>query len=371
MTNTGSTGEIKPGAGGQVKPPRPRRKLYLFIGAIALLILLCLVLIAFIDRPIWPPAAPTATITNTPSPTTTGIPTNTITSTPTPTSTLRPSSTPIPTPEKTIELSVLNAAEDAVWRVGDNEGDLFPGALLSLSETNPLNIFTEQNGASLLLSETADLYIDGQTRIEFQVADSDQGDEPLLEIILADGLLLLQTNDQPFAIKNPYGSTALITTGIVGVSNTLDPFRFEVHCLVGNCQIFGDLAGDQTLSPGEYSFVGGSGKPASPVPAQYEKFVHLSELVALPTATPSSTATNTPAPTPTPTFVPLPAITPTASITPVIDKDGDGVPDIDDLCKDWPGPADNNGCPITGGGGNNDEPYPPEEKPTKVPPAYP
>lgn len=36
---------------------------------------------------------------------------------------------------------------------------------------------------------------------------------------------------------------------------------------------------------------------------------------------------------------------------PPADRDGDGVPDATDQCPDDPGPATNNGCPVSGGGG--------------------
>jgi OmpA-OmpF porin, OOP family len=49
-------------------------------------------------------------------------------------------------------------------------------------------------------------------------------------------------------------------------------------------------------------------------------------------------------PVPSPTAVPVAA--PTIIVIEKTDRDGDGVPDIDDKCPDVPGPKENQGCPV-------------------------
>src|SRR5207245_10663933 len=43
--------------------------------------------------------------------------------------------------------------------------------------------------------------------------------------------------------------------------------------------------------------------------------------------------------------VPQPAVAAGPSVS-AKDTDGDGVPDVDDLCPDVPGPAEHRGCPV-------------------------
>jgi serine/threonine-protein kinase len=143
----------------------------------------------------------------------------------------------------------------------------------------------------------------------------------VLEVEVRNGRMVAATGagdapaGRPIRITNPFGASAQLEAGLMGIHGSLEPLRFAVDCLMGDgCELAGDL--DDTvlaLAAGEGGRVGSSGRPEATGRARFEMYTPLSELVPTPTATP--VPTNTPVPTATSTSTPTRALPPTAAIT--------------------------------------------------------
>ena len=189
---------------------------------------------------------------------------------------------------------------------------------------------------------------------------------------MANETLVVSSASAPFEVKNSFGAAGRLSgsgPGLMGIVYVSEPYLFEVHCLIGNCEVVGDIGGQLTLAAGEMGRVGASGLPGDPSPAQVEPFLGLSG--AVPTPTPTMTLSPTPLPTETTTPIPVPiepqgeaptaptggstvpadpATTESPAGTDPFDPDGDGVPHNPangqfDLCQDAPGNAATCGCP--------------------------
>ncbi|MEM7803266.1 MAG: hypothetical protein AAF633_29010, partial [Chloroflexota bacterium] len=190
--------------------------------------------------------------------------------------------------------------------------------------------------------------------------------ENLIHLPSEAGEMLLSIEDGIFEIQNPYGGSGYLEPlsgkGLMGIVYKHDPYSFEVHCLIGKCEVAGDVDGVRSLTAGEMSHVGSRGIPGEPDVADFGRFAALSDEVPTLTPTPSATATSTPTPTHTPTA--LATSTPTVGGTPdpesdlegtlpaiaPFDPDGDGVlhdpeRNLYDLCQDEIGSAGTCGCP--------------------------
>jgi hypothetical protein len=157
----------------------------------------------------------------------------------------------------------------------------------------------------------------------------DEEGSDALEVEVRNGRLVAATgtddaaDGRPIRITNPFGASAHLEAGLMGIHGSLEPLRFAVDCLAGDgCDLAGDL--DDTvlaLAAGEAGRVGSSGRPETAGRARFEVYAPLSDLVATPTATPEPTDTPVPTATftTTPTRAPLPTAvstdTPVASTT--------------------------------------------------------
>ena len=178
----------------------------------------------------------------------------------------------------------------------------------------------------------------------------------------------------PVIIRNVFNDEVrLDQNGIVGVALEEATSNLAAHCFAGFCVLANGVGtSSEQLIAGEMSFIGGSGNVQEPTnQIDYETFNAIArDVVLLPTATPTPEITATPLPTetatplPTRKSTPIPTETPTIATTATpIDTDGDGIPDIDDLCKEYPGPPEFDGCPPPHGG--DDNPDAPAPAPTK------
>jgi hypothetical protein len=147
--------------------------------------------------------------------------------------------------------------------------------------------------------------------------NSDEG-EDILQVEVRNGRLVAATGagetppGRPILITNPFGASAHLDAGLMGIHSSLEPLRFTVDCLTGDgCHVAGDLD-DMVLAlaAGEAGRVGSSGRSETTGRARFEIYAPLSALVPTPTASP--VPTNTPMPmatfTSTPTRVPLPTL---------------------------------------------------------------
>ena len=218
-----------------------------------------------------------------------------------------------------VTLEIAGGAGSAVWNSGNSATKLAGMEQLEILVNGQSSTIQSNDGLlQLRFPNETELYLAKNTTIELHTKDE-------LEIVLQQGKLLLQT-EQRFTIVNQYGATASSTNGLLGITFSQTPFRFDVDCLIGSCLITGDLQGEQKLLATQHSYVGGNGRPSFPNPARYEQYVSLSPLVPtqtptniptqtmLPTKTPtkrpSSTPINTTTPEPTHTNTPVPTMTP-------------------------------------------------------------
>lgn len=242
----------------------------------------------------------------------------------------------LPDSNQSITLRVPQSAPDATWQPEEMAVPIPATGQLDVPLNGRVVSFHSGSGImQLLLPNDSLLYLAPQTSVDLVAIEEWQ-------LILKQGQLLIHSNGVA-KISNEFGAFASVRDGLLGVIFNKDPFRFDADCLQSLCTLTGDLQGEQPLSPGQYSYVGGSGSPAAPQPARYELYAFLTDIVptpkatATPTNTPTATATNrpataterpsatprqiivsptTPTPTDTPTIARTPA--PTASRTPVI-----------------------------------------------------
>jgi hypothetical protein len=137
-------------------------------------------------------------------------------------------------------------------------------------------------------------------------------------------LVFHAATDAPVYLGNRLGSWVLVREpgALAGVvSQVGQSLEFTAHCLVGNCELKGDLHDTPIrLTAGEAGRVGGSGVPEMMGPADYGRFASLAEVVPTPTAAPSPTATTPPTATrrPTATREPPTATRPLGIIRPPV-----------------------------------------------------
>lgn len=204
-----------------------------------------------------------------------------------------------------VTLEIVGDTDSAVWNSGESATKLADMDQLEISVNGQSGTIQSNDGPlQLRFPNGADIYLAKNTTIELLTKDE-------LEIVLQQGKLLLQT-EQPFTVVNQYGAAASSTNGLLGVTFSQNPFRFDVDCLKGSCLITGDLQGERKLLATQHSYVGGTGRPSFPNTARYEQYANLSALV--PTPTPTKMPTQTMAPTQTPTK--RPSSTPTKTATP-------------------------------------------------------
>jgi serine/threonine protein kinase len=216
------------------------------------------------------------------------------------------------TPTIFASLTVLSAAQDAVWRFKGEEKPLPANGVLQLSQANePMTLLSASGLMELGLPNGAKLYVNKRSEIEFNwlVGRSE------ITLILHRGELVGSAINSRLLISNPFGATAETTGGVLGVAQTQEPFRFDVDCLHGSCRIKGDLEGEQILRAGQYSHVGGSGRPVEPAPARYELYASLPAGVPTVTGTIEPTAVLEPTGAPEPTQTPQPIPTATSTLT--------------------------------------------------------
>lgn len=351
-----ATKEIVAGAGG-VAEVAERSKSRIIWAIVAMLLLGVVGLLAWgalnnggktaVSAGTEPTALPIATATERPTATPTSLPR-------TEQPTLVATAQPLPTLVQGLALTVVEEGEGARWRTNDSESILGARRRLVLTAA-PLTLLGGETFSQIQLPDETQLFLPPGSEIVLTMA----ADSKAIGLLLKKGHLLVVGGAMETAVFNPFGAQAATTGGIMGVLLQPDSFRFEAHCLDGNCQLVGETEDIVHLSRGQLSWVGGNGRPHSIVAANYELFAAMGvEAVPTPTPTPSPTHTRVP-PSPTSTRRPATAV-PTATITPEPDADGDGVLGAADVCPEWPGPAENNGCPE-----QNDDA---QEEPTAQPP---
>jgi hypothetical protein len=237
---------------------------------------------------------------------------------------------PLSPASESVTLTIGDAASDAVWQAKETTVSLADIEQLDVPLDGEAGLIQSGNGLlQLTLPDETLIILAADTIVELVTTDE-------LSLLLAEGRVLIQTNGT-YTIANPFGASVSISNGLLGISFSQDPFRFDADCLIGSCVLTGDLQGERKLLATQHSYVGGSGDPSTASAVRYELYVPLSALVPTPTATsaptetatatltptnrptetatrrPSSTPTNTPANTPTP----RPANTSTPTNTPV------------------------------------------------------
>lgn len=199
-----------------------------------------------------------------------------------------------------------------------------------------------------------EIYVGQNSKIIPEPGEDENG--PVTFTLDSGGVVVRSTT--PVIVRNIFGDEVrLEQNGIVGVVVDEITENLEAHCFVGICALaHAASASSEQFNAGEKSFIGGSGNVQEPTEGvNYELFNAIAPgVVLLPTPTPTPEETATPTPTNTatprptqratvvPTKPPVPAATATSA---VIDTDGDGIPDIDDVCKEWEGPEEFQGCP--------------------------
>lgn len=219
---------------------------------------------------------------------------------------------------ESISLVIDDVAHDAVWQAGE--------ITRNLAEVEQLDVLLDgeagliQSGSGLLkftLPGETLIVLAADTTVELVTADE-------LNLLLAEGRVLIQA-ESTVTIANLFGASASISNGLMGISFTQNPFRFDVDCLTGSCLVVGDIYGEQKLLATQHSYVGGNGIPSLPDRARYDQYTSISPLVPTPTPTEMPTATSTPtqiptvrpSSTPTKTATPRPTNTSTPTATPV------------------------------------------------------
>lgn len=268
---------------------------------------------------------------------------DTVTATPTPaapvfineTGVTLETNTPAPTVAMagSYEITVLQAAAGSRWESGSAP---FPQEVVSV--VGGTSSFTSGGDdiTVLLLPNNTYLFLGMNTDVLFEAPENNAF---ILQI--GQGSLVVQSAGQTVKIQNEFKAYVQIQNGLVGVTNTENPFRFAVACFTGPCVLRGDLGGELVLESGQAGVVGSNGQPApDPDGLKVENYQFA---LVVPTVTPTATPTFTATPTETPTATstrPRPTETPTLTATPASTP------------TDTPKPPD------TGGGGGGNEPQP-------------
>lgn len=220
-------------------------------------------------------------------------------------------------------INVIALSPGSIWRNEAGEGQFDVGGVLEFSGQAPLNITTGGDKLSLALDDGTRLDIAAGSKLDIILVEAEGG--PLARVILTDGILLATTEAaEPFdetgapraagiEVANRPGARAILHSGMMGVTSSMAPLRFEADCLEGYCTLFGDLGGEVALIRGQHSVVGGNGWPSEPDAARYELFTALADFVATPTATTTTTATPTATRTPRLTRTPRSTLTPSSA----------------------------------------------------------
>ncbi|MCL4868725.1 MAG: serine/threonine protein kinase [Anaerolineae bacterium] len=299
------------GAGGEARPAARFNKGWVWIG-LAVLLLIGAVL-AVVAAAIIPSLTTSdSTPTSTPRANVTQVTRiREVTATPSPTP-----GTPVSQPlNNSYTLQVIYAQQGV--RAQDGDGQLVShikdSGQLEISSnklilTTPAEAIPHTQMAHISLPHSSHLFLGAQTTLIIQAVAGHNGAEATL-IRMEQGKLIWQGQTQ-LIVQNPYGAKALNITSsgensVMGIIYTTQPFRFELHCLVGDCLLEGDIEGGQPLLMGQSSHVGGSGKPEGIQGADYLNCSLLApEVVPTPTPTPESTPTPTKTPTLTPSATP-------------------------------------------------------------------
>lgn len=208
---------------------------------------------------------------------------------------------------ESISLVIDDVAHDAVWQAGETTKNLADVEQLDVPLDGESGLI--QSGSGLLkftLPDGSLIVMAADTAVELVTADE-------LNLFLAEGGVLIQA-ESTVTIGNLFGASASISNGLMGISFTQNPFRFDVDCLTGSCLVVGDIHGEQKLLATQHSYVGGNGIPSIPGRARYDQYTSISPLVPTPTPTPTEMPTATTTPTQTPTV--RPSSTPTNTATP-------------------------------------------------------
>lgn len=196
-----------------------------------------------------------------------------------------------------LPLILKSGGDDSTWEI-DGTAQPWPdeAEVMLPVDGSPLRVKSGNGSLTLLLPDGYVLDLESETVIAVQQSPSTE-----LHLILEEGKVVLEATDEPITVTNPFGAAATVTEGLMGVSYQQNPFRFDVHCLTGECDVRGDLEGEVQLQAGESTYVGGSGRPEAVTVAQYEAYAMLNEQIPTPTLTPLPTSTAEPTETPTAT----------------------------------------------------------------------
>lgn len=282
------------GAGGTTATTRGRRSLLIGLAVVGVLaVLFYLMLLAGDDDDVSevPSPEPTvaATISATPDETT-------------------------KTPELT-EASALSGERPSVII----DGVETPAEWQLVKGNSPVLVRSRDDSMQVRFAGGESLYLAPEGIILLALVDEEGSDA--LQVEVRNGLLVAATSaddepaGRPIRITNPFGASAQLEAGLMGIHGSLEPLRFAVDCLAGEgCDLAGDL--DDTvlaLAAGEAGRVGSSGRPEATGRARFEVYATLSDLVPTPTMTPQPS--DTPVPTATLTHTPTRAPLPTAVVT--------------------------------------------------------
>lgn len=253
-------------------------------------------------------------------------------STPVITSTALPSPpTSVPVVTASYEVTVVQAAAGSRWENGQAP---FPQEVVPIIGGTSQYTSSADNLTELFLPNYTRLFLGMNTDVLFELPEDNT-----LVLQIGQGSLVMQSISQTIKIQNEFKAYVQIQYGLVGVTNTENPFRFAVACFIGPCVLRGDLGGELVLESGQAGFVGSNGQPA-PEPNGLRVELYQFALVvptATPTITPTFTATPTAIPTvtntrprPTSTYTPTPTPTITFTPQPPPPDPGGGEPDPTD-----------------------------------------
>lgn len=195
----------------------------------------------------------------------------------------------------------------------------------------PILVRSREQAMQVLFAEGETLYLAPEAIILVALIGEEGSD--VLHVEVRNGRLVAATGvsdtltGRPILITNPFGASAQLAAGLMGIYGSLEPLRFTLDCLAGDgCDLAGDL--DDTvlkLAAGEAGRVGPNGRPETLGRARFEVYSPLSVLVPTPTSTPIPTNTSVPTATavntptrerPTPTIPDTPVAVPTDTLPP-------------------------------------------------------
>lgn len=195
----------------------------------------------------------------------------------------------------TLSLTVNTAGDGATWEMDDVRQPLRSSEQLVIPDGRKVHFYSGAAALQLRLPNGSTLSLGPDTTLDLRFGGNSPLEITLLEGSVVTGSIL----GGSMGVKNQFGAAATNQNGLMGVSNSQNPFRFDVHCLSGTCQVQGDLGGEANLAAGEATYVGGSGRPGELEPARFETYALLDPNI--PTRTPSPTTTPAPEDTATPT----------------------------------------------------------------------